>query len=433
MMEARASGRHFYLDMRSFPIYLLALALVFNSFFRPQIATGNNLPFVVLFSVFFILIWLLYGLGLTGVLGLRVPRLFWPLGLYVFAAIASMVARLDFAGSSIQLALRTLVLLFMMLLVSNLVPTVPILERTLYILIGGFTIVALYAMADYFLYHRYTLSLFAGLEGIQDKNASGYYLMMMLFFAMFFLLSRSIPLFGKALMIGAAAVCLVAILLTLSRSALVGIVAGLGMVFVLYYHRVSKRTVALVLALLIVVAVATPSTFRDRLSTTFDFTAKHGSSNSSRIVLLTAGWRMYEANPVWGIGMGRFDENLPKYTTPYEQTLFGLAITSYPSAINQYLSALDDGGPLALVGILWMLYELLWGLHKRLRNPNAPYRYLLLGFAALWWSQVAYFFVEWQIKREIFWFMLGLTAAVFQLIPVQESPNTLDANTSGVE
>ncbi len=110
-----------------------------------------------------------------------------------------------------------------------------------------------------------------------------------------------------------------------------------------------------------------------------------------------------------GVGIGRFDENLDQYISPRERSLLGFE--TYEASHNQYIAALNEGGILALAAVLWLLAEILLGLHGRLKRPDTPRRYLLMAFAAFWWSQAAHFMVEWQLARELFWFMVGLTAA----------------------
>jgi hypothetical protein len=73
-----------------------------------------------------------------------------------------------------QLALRVIVLLLLALLVSNLAASLASLESTIYLLIFGFTLAALYGFADYVINGRYFLNIFVG---IARKNASGYYFM----------------------------------------------------------------------------------------------------------------------------------------------------------------------------------------------------------------------------------------------------------------
>ncbi len=403
-------GGRLTVDVRSVPILLLTLALIINFFWRAQLFTGNNLPPVVLLAVLFTGLWTLRGLGVTGVLAFRIPRIFWPLGLYVFAVLLSMVVRGDFEGRTIQHALRLLVLLLLALLIANLVPSLGALEGTVYLLLGGFTLAALYGMADYVLNNRYFLNIFVG---ISRKNASGYYFMALLPFALFCLRSPYITRAAKRLLVFAGVVCFAAMLLTLARSAVVGLAAGLVAVFILYSRRVNWRIVVALVVLLAGAYFLAPESVTKRLGTTTNFQQRAGTSNSSRLILLRAGLRMARAHPVVGVGIGRFDENLDQYISARERGLLGFE--TYEASHNQYVAALNDGGVLALAGVLWLLAEILWGLHKRLRRRDLPRRYLFMALAAFWWSQAAHFFVEWQLARELFWFLVGLTAAALLL------------------
>ncbi len=397
-------------DPASVPILLLTLALIINFFWRAQLFTGNNLPPVVLLALAFTGVWLLNGLGVTGVLSVRVPRVFWPIGLYVFAVLFSMVVRGDFAGRTIQFALRLLVLLLLALLVTNLIRSLGTLEGAIYLLLAGFTLAALYGYADYLINGRFFLNIFVG---ISRKNASGYYFMAVLPFALFCLRSPYISRVGRRLLLVSMLLCFFAMLLTLARSAVVGLVAGLAAVFALYVRRVNKAIVVLLIVLVAISALLAPASVKQRLGTTFDFEQRAATSNSSRLILLQAGLRMAQEHPLVGVGIGRFDENLELYTSPRERALLGFE--TYEASHNQYVAALNDGGIVALLAILWLLYEMLYGLHRRLKGADLPRRYLFLAFAAFWWAQAAHFFVEWQLARELFWFMVGLTGATLQL------------------
>ncbi len=408
------SGRY-TVSVQSIPILVLTLALIVNFFWRAQLFTGNNLPPVVLLAVAFIGLWMLRGLGVTGDLLVRVPRVFWPLGLYVAAVLVSIVVRGDFESRTIQLALRVIVLLLLALLVSNLAGSLASLESTMYLLIFGFTLAALYGFADYVINGRYFLNIFVG---IARKNASGYYFMAIIPFILFCMGSPTITRTAKRLLMLALVLCFGAMLLTLARSAVVGLAAGFAAVFVLYSRRVNWRLVVGLVLLVTLSLALSPDSVSRRLGTTLNFEQRAGTSNSSRIILLHVGLRMAKDHPLVGVGMGRFDDNMAQYTTPRERQLLGFDV--YEASHNQYVAALNDGGVVALVAILWLLAEILLGLHRRLRRPDVPRRYLLLAFAAFWWSQAAHFFVEWQLARELFWFLVGLTGAVLYLTVERE-------------
>lgn len=409
-MSAHALAGRLTLDVRSLPIVVLTLALIVNFFWRAQLFTGNNLPPVVLLSVLFVGLWVLHGLGVTGTLVLRVPRVFWPISLYVLAVLLSMVVRSDFDGRTIQFALRLLVLLLLSLLVSNVASTLGALEGTILLLIGGFTLAAVYGFVDYFVHHRYFLNIFVGID---RKNASGYYFMAILPFALFCMRSPYITKAAKRGLVAGLVLCFGAMLFTLARSAVVGLAAGLAAVFVLYIRRVNKGVVLLLVVLIAGAVLFAPASVKYRLGTTFNFQQKAATSNSSRLILLRAGLRMARDHPLAGVGIGRFDDNLDQYVTRREKALLGFE--TYEASHNQYVAALNDGGVLALAAIIWLLFEILWGLHRRLKRPDLPRRYLFMAFAAFWWAQAAHFFVEWQLARELFWFLLGLTGAALHL------------------
>jgi O-antigen ligase len=409
-MSARARERGLTLDSRSVPLVALTLGLVINFFWRAQLFTGNNLPPVVLLSVAFAGLWLLHGLGVSGVLRLRVPRVFWPVALYVFAVLLSIVARSDYEARSIEHALRLLVLLLLVLLVSNVTSSLGTLEGAVYLLMAGFTLAALYGLADYLVSGRYYLNVF---RGIERKNASGYYFMAIIPFMLFCLRSPHVSRTARRWMIAGALLCFVALILTLARSAALSLAAGLAAVFLLYERRFNWRLLLLLPVLLAATWTFAPDSVRYRFSQTLNFEQRAGSSTNTRVILLRAGLEMVRDYPVFGVGIGRFDENVERYLEPQERSL--LKYEAYEASHNQYVTVLNEGGVLALVGVVWLFWEVLRSLHKRLRRPNVPRRYLLLGLAAFWWGSAANFLVEFQMARELFWFMLGITGAALQL------------------
>ena len=189
---------------------------------------------------------------------------------------------------------------------------------------------------------------------------------------------------------------------------------------------------AVLLALLVLVAGAylfSPETVTTCLGTTFNFEESFATSNSSRLILLRAGWRMAQEHQWTGVGVGRFDENLHLYLDREERALLGL--DTYEASHNQYLAALNDGGVLALLALLWLLGEILVALHRRLKRRELPRRYLFMALAAFWWSQGAHFFVEWQMARELFWFMVGLTgAALYLTTPARAAADLEDSEAA---
>lgn len=416
-MSVQGRSRRFT-DPVALPIVILTLALVVNFFWRATLFTGNNLPPVVLLAVGFVGLWFLHGLGVTGELILRIPRILMPICLYVAAVLFSIVVRMDFEDRTIQFVLRLLVLLALTLLIANVVPNLESLETALTLLIAGFTLAAIYGFVDYVVNGRYFLNIFVGID---RKNASGYYFMAIMPFIYYWVRGGAnlTKLHNRALL-AALALCFGAMLLTLARSALVGLLAGMAMVFLLYNRRITRKAVMIAAALALGGFLLAPPSVKYRLGTTFNFQQRAATSNSSRIILLNAGLRMAADYPLLGVGIGRFDENLDSYVTPRERSLLGFE--TYEASHNQYVAALNDGGVVALFAIVWLLFEILWSLHKRLRRPDLPRRYLFMALAAFWWSQTAHFFVEWQLARELFWFLLGLTGAAVAL--TSDSPLT---------
>jgi O-antigen ligase len=77
------------------------------------------------------------------------------------------------------------------------------------------------------------------------------------------------------------------------------------------------------------------------------------SINGRRELALTAA-RMFQANPVWGVGIGRFYDSSTEYGTP---ALFAVLPADNPreNAHNNFLQVLAELGSTGFVALLWLL------------------------------------------------------------------------------
>jgi O-antigen ligase len=97
-----------------------------------------------------------------------------------------------------------------------------------------------------------------------------------------------------------------AVLLTYTRNAYVGIVAGL-----LLYAAVRRpKSLPLIAVILVAVYLAAPAGIRDRIRSTVDLT---DSTNRDRIAMLRAGARMVRDSPVFGLGNDMVQPYYPLY------------------------------------------------------------------------------------------------------------------------
>ena len=115
---------------------------------------------------------------------------------------------------------------------------------------------------------------------------------------------------GRRRAIGLLAILpLTAVLLTFTRNAYVGIVAGL-----LLYGAVRRpKLLPAVAAALVLVYFAAPSGIRERIRSTVDLS---DSTNRDRIAMVHAGARMVAESPVFGLGADMVEPYYPLYRDP---------------------------------------------------------------------------------------------------------------------
>ncbi len=115
---------------------------------------------------------------------------------------------------------------------------------------------------------------------------------------------------GRARLLGLAAVVpLIAVLMTFTRNAYVGIVAAL----VLYAAVRRPALLVPLAALLVVVYLAAPAEIRDRIRSTVDLS---DTTNRDRVAMARAGWRMVRENPIFGLGPDMIQPYYPLYREP---------------------------------------------------------------------------------------------------------------------
>jgi O-antigen ligase len=168
---------------------------------------------------------------------------------------------------------------------------------------------------------------------------------------------RSLSPRVRALIFGAILLMLVALIDTVSRSGMVGLGAALlaGIVFAGRGRRFLFVIVAAAIALSVVayyVSVASPAA-RARITTV--------QGGSGRTNIWAVGWRMVEAHPVNGIGVGNFPDTTIDYLLQPGSLDSSLFIVDEPQvAHNIYLEVLAELGVVGLALFLGIVGFLLW-------------------------------------------------------------------------
>lgn len=144
---------------------------------------------------------------------------------------------------------------------------------------------------------------------------------------------------GRALHLAAVVLCLVGILVSFSRGALLGL-AVIPFLFVPW--RVAMGAAPL---LALVVALAMPGLVGERFATL----SAGGQEIGTRVDIWSAAWRMWTENPLTGVGIGGYPQAYATARVPARQYLPDTAFEPPPHAHNIELDLLSEQG---IVGFL---------------------------------------------------------------------------------
>jgi putative inorganic carbon (HCO3(-)) transporter len=174
--------------------------------------------------------------------------------------------------------------------------------------------------------------------------------------ALFFLI---LAIDQKKLLWGAAAaLSSLALVLTFTRGAWIGWVAGTA-AFVLLRR---ARWVVVAGPLLLLLVVFSPLPIFGRLISSFDVSHP---SNLDRIRMLQAGTQMVLDQPLFGVGPGNIKETYPLYRAPDAPRF------KVPHLHNNLIQIWAERGAVALAAYLFMIAVFLWGAIKA-RRAVAP-------------------------------------------------------------
>jgi O-antigen ligase len=234
------------------------------------------------------------------------------------------------------------------------------------------------------------------------------------------------PLARSGLVI-AAALCLLCTFLTLSRAGLIALfVAMLVLPFVAGRWRAAATVFAAVTVLSLVgffSLIATPDQ-RARV------TEVNGGSGRSDI--WTVGWRMVQAHPVSGIGVGQFQTSAVHYIiAPGTIKRSDLIVDKPKVAHNIYLHVLAEMGIVGLIGLVAILG---FSLRVALRAARIFERRKDFGmevisravFVGLVGILTADFFASEQFSKQL-WLLLGLAPALLAIATRADEQDAEDA------
>ena len=220
----------------------------------------------------------------------------------------------------------------------------------------------------------------------------------------------------RAGLVGIAALCLLCNFLTLSRGGLIAL--GVAMVAAIVFGG-RWRTAAVATALVVAASTFAFFAFLATPTQTARVTS-FGGGGSGRTDLWTVGWRMVQAHPVRGIGVGNFQaESIHYLIAPGALHRTDLILNKQHVAHNTYLQVLSELGIVALVPFLIILGFSLWSMlaaARRFQQNGDPgmelvARATLVGLTGI---LAADFFVSGQFSKQL-WLLLGLGPALLAM------------------
>jgi O-antigen ligase len=253
----------------------------------------------------------------------------------------------------------------------------------------------------------------SGLVGTANELASLMVTALLIAFGLLLGL-RKAPV-ARALCLGAVVICLTGLFLSLSRGGLVAL--GAALVFAVLVggrQRIVTAAIVTVIGLTVVgyFAYGASDDARERVTTL--------GSGTGRTDIWTVGWRMVEAQPLQGVGVGNFQTSSVHYLLEPGAILRDDFIVDRPQvAHNMYLHVLAETGIPGLVLFLGLLGAgtlAAWRASNQFARRDdvlmeSCSRAVVVALVALF---VADFFVSEQLSKSL-WLLVGLGPALLAI------------------
>jgi O-antigen ligase len=214
---------------------------------------------------------------------------------------------------------------------------------------------------------------------------------------------------------GCGALSLVAMVLTFSRGALVGL-AVIALILVWRARPTPRQWAALALVGVFAFLVL-PSNYKERTGAVLEFVPGANQSESSdpslrgRTSEVTAAWQMFLDHPVVGVGAGNYETRYQAYAE--DIGLESRRVERQPHSLPLEIAAEHGLIGLAVFGLLlWVCMSRLAGAARDMRSLSDPDTASMMD--ALWLGMVGWLaasvFLQLAYPR-IFWVLLALTVS----------------------
>jgi O-antigen ligase len=337
-----------------------------------------------------------------------VPAMFWPLLAYAAITLVSVAASLDPVASFVD---SKEILLFLV------VPVVYRFARAQHASTVSTVIMSVGAVAAVFGIVQYGILEYDSL-GQRPRGSLGHYMTYSGLLMLVIGLAAARLLFGQTNRVWAALVLpalVVALTLTLTRSAWVGACAGIGLLLVIRDRRL-LAAIPVVAAIFIALA---PPTVTDRFYSTFDL---QDPTNRDRFAMARAGGRMIRDYPLTGVGPDMVQQVYADYRDA------GGVNEVNPHLHNVPLHIAAERGLPALAVWLWFIVVATRALFVGLRRPES--RALAAGGLAGMASMLTAGMFEYNFGDSeflmLFLVLLTLPAAAVLKTPADEPASASD-------
>ncbi len=230
---------------------------------------------------------------------------------------------------------------------------------------------------------------------MSNSMTSGSLLMMMLLMGIGFILSRGQGRRPRILLGMLMIPVLLAVVLTLTRSALLGLIGGVGLMLLLSHRR--WFLVFLVLLLVGVILLVTkgesvlPSLIYKRLNFHYLMT---GANTTARLEMWQGGWEMVKDRPLLGMGDRNLESLAPNYYGDADTVYFGHLHSNFVQL------AVIWGIPGLLLGLFFIFQPVVLLVRRWLKlgvekTPAKVYAGWVLGACGVWAGFVLAGFTEW--------------------------------------
>jgi len=205
------------------------------------------------------------------------------------------------------------------------------------------------------------------------------------------------------------------LLASCTRSAWLSTLTGILLANFVQSRALFWKSIAVVIIIVMLLIIFSPVVIRERIQSIVDF---HYFSNVSRFFLIYSAWNAFIENPLTGVGIKNFHQQLPdflplaaRYLPEERKQTIAQEIIDGAGAHNMYLEILGELGALGFIAIIYLMFMSLRDSRRNLKNSFSIYKKIRNScvYACLIAFYMMAFFVPGihvRIEFTIFWIFL---------------------------